>query len=392
MSSPYALTMRFDEDHSDDIVYPGAIPFALVHLACLGIIWTGVTSGALALCIGLYVLRMFAITAGFHRYFSHRSFSTSRWFQFVLAFMSQTSLQRGVLWWSAKHRHHHKFSDTVEDAHSPVAHGFFFAHVGWIFARQRGKADYGLVKDLSQYRELRLLDRFRHAPGIMLAIACFLIAGWPGLFVGFFLSTTILFHGAFAINSLAHTMGRRRYLTGDDSRNSWWLALITMGEGWHNNHHYYQSATRQGWRWWEIDVTYYILRALAALGLVWDLTAPPAEVVAGERRLARPAIERAAYRLAASLAIERMTEQIRAAWTHAPSLEELRAHGTAAMDRVKEILEEAHRPHLPSLDELKQRARELAPRTPSLDDVALRAREIALEAVCARLLAYPATA
>jgi stearoyl-CoA desaturase (delta-9 desaturase) len=378
--------MQFDEDHSDDIVYPGAIPFVLVHLACLGILWTGVTPGTLALCFGLYVGRMIAVTAGFHRYFSHRSFTTSRWFQFVLAFLSQTSLQKGVLWWSAKHRHHHKNSDTVDDVHSPVAHGFFFAHMGWIFSRQRGKADYTLVRDLARYRELRWLDRVPHVPGILLAVVCFLVAGWQGLFVGFFLSTTLLFHGTFAINSLAHTLGRRRYLTGDDSRNSFWLALITMGEGWHNNHHYYQSATRQGWRWWEIDVTYYVLRALAGLGVVWDLIDPPAEVVAGERRLSRPAIERAARRLAASLAIDRMAEQIHAAWNHAPSLDELRAHGTAAMDRALAILEEAHRPHLPSVEELKQRAREIAPRTPSLDEVARRAREIVLEAVCMRLL------
>jgi stearoyl-CoA desaturase (Delta-9 desaturase) len=181
MSGPFASTIRFDEDHSDDIVYPGAIPFALVHLACLGMLWSGVTAGSVALCVGLYVLRMFAITAGFHRYSSHRSFSTSRWFQFVLAFVSQMSLQKGVLWWAAKHRHHHKFSDTVLDAHSPAAHGFLFAHLGWIFSRQRGAADYDLVRDLERFPELRWLERFRHVPGILLAVLCLVVGGWPGL-------------------------------------------------------------------------------------------------------------------------------------------------------------------------------------------------------------------
>lgn len=379
----------FDTDHADDIVYPAAIPFSLVHLACFGILWSGVTPASVGLCVGLYIGRMVAITAGFHRYFAHRSFRTSRAFQFALAFLSQTSLQKGVLWWAAKHRHHHKHSDTVEDIHSPTEHGFWFAHVGWIFARRRGKADYGLVQDLARFPELVWLDRLAHVPGVLLAIGCFVVAGWPGLFVGFFLSTTLLFHGTFAINSLAHTVGRQRYLTGDESRNSWWLALLTMGEGWHNNHHYYQTAARQGWRWWEIDVTYYVLRLLAALGVVHDLIDPPADVVAGERRLSRVAIEKAAGRLAATLAIERMTEQVRIAWNHTPGLDDLRAQGEAAREWALAILEEAHWPRLPTVDELKRRASEIAPRTPSVDRVAERAREIVIESVCDRLLADP---
>lgn len=380
-------TVRFDEDHHDDIVYPSAIPFVIVHVATIGILWTGVTWGTALLCVGLYFGRMFSITAGFHRYFSHRSFDTSRWFQFVLAFLSQTSLQKGVLWWSAKHRHHHKYSDTVEDVHSPGLHGFLFAHVGWIFARQRGEADYSLVRDLERYPELRWLDRHRHLPGVLLAVACFLVAGWPGLFVGFFLSTTILYHGTFAINSLAHTFGRQRYLTGDDSRNSLLLALLCMGEGWHNNHHYYQASTRQGFRWWEIDPTYYVLRGLAALGIVWNLREPPAEVVEGKRRLSRKAIDRAARRLVAGMAVDRIAEQVRRAWGHAPGNEDLRAGGERVRARIAEALEEIPHTSLPSIEELRRRASELAPRTPSLDDVAARARELVIEAVSRRLAA-----
>lgn len=248
--------LRFDDEHHDDIIYPSAVGFVFVHLATLGVLWSGVTAESVALCAALYFGRMFFVTAGYHRYFSHRSFATSRAFQFVLAWMAQSSLQKGVLWWSAKHRHHHKHSDTPEDVHSPGLHGFLFAHVGWIFARRRGEAEYDLVPDLTRYPELVWLDRYNKLPGILLGVMCYLVAGWPGLFVGFFLSSTLLFHGTFAINSLAHTFGRQRYLTGDDSRNSWILALITMGEGWHNNHHYYQASTRQGWRWWEIDPTY----------------------------------------------------------------------------------------------------------------------------------------
>ena len=349
-------TLRFDDEHHDDIIYPSAIPFVLVHLASLGALWSGVTVGAVALCVALYWLRMFAVTAAFHRYFSHRSYRTSRPFQFVLAFLGQTSMQKGVLWWSAKHRHHHKHSDTPEDVHSPGLHGFFFAHLGWIFSRQRSKADYGLVKDLCQYPELVWLDRHDRIPGVLLAIACYLIAGWPGLFVGFFLSTSILFHGVFSINSLAHTFGRQRYLTGDDSRNSWWLALITMGEGWHNNHHYYQASTRQGWRWWEIDPTYYLLKLLSWAGLVWDLKGPPQDVLEGERRLSRRAIDKVAHQLAGSF---------------------------------MEDLQSIHLPHLPTLEDLKRRAETMALRTPSLDEIVERAREILIEAVSLRLVEEP---
>ncbi|MDX1623514.1 MAG: acyl-CoA desaturase [Gemmatimonadota bacterium] len=379
-------TVRFDAEHHDDIVYPDAIPFLLVHLATIGILWSGVTTASVLLCVGLYVGRMISITAGFHRYFSHRSFRTSRVFQFVLAFLSQTSLQKGVLWWSAKHRHHHKHSDTVHDVHSPGVHGFFFAHVGWIFSRERGTADYDLVKDLSRYPELRWLDRHEHLPGILLATACFLVAGWPGLFVGFFLSTAFLYHGTFAINSLAHTFGKQRYLTGDDSRNSWFLALLTGGEGWHNNHHYYQASTRQGWRWYEIDITYYVLKALSWVGIVWDLKAPPEEVVAGERRLPRTAIDKVAHRLADRVPVERIAERIRQARESVPDVTEVKAGGTRARERVERALEQLHRPDLPTVEDLKRRAEELAPRTPSVDDVAERAREIVIQAVAARLV------
>ncbi len=365
------LTQRitFDAEHHDDIVYPNAAGFVLVHLACLGILWSGVTWGSIALCVALYFGRMFAITAGFHRYFSHRTFRTSRAFQFALAFLGQTSLQQGVLWWSAKHRHHHKYSDTPEDVHSPSLHGFLFAHVGWIFARQRGTADYSLVRDLEAYPELVWLDRWKYLPGTLLGVACLAIAGWPGLFVGFFLSTTILFHGTFAINSLAHTFGKQRYLTGDESRNSFLLALITMGEGWHNNHHYYQASTRQGWRWWEIDPTYYILKALSWTGTVSDLKGPPADVLQGERRLSRRAIDKVAYQLVATFPVERIAEQVAASLPH-PRMPHL------------------HLPHLssfPSLDDLKRRAESMALRTPSLDEIAERAREILIEAVSVHL-------
>ncbi|HEX6557897.1 MAG TPA: fatty acid desaturase, partial [Longimicrobiales bacterium] len=226
-----------EEEFHDDIIYPAAIPFVLVHLTAFAALWTGVTTSALVVCVLLYVVRMFGVTAGYHRYFSHRSFKTSRVVQFLLALLAQSSAQRGALWWAAKHRHHHKHSDTEFDIHSPRHRGFLYSHFGWIFVRQQGETDYDAIPDLARHRELVWLNEHPYIAPTLLALGCFALGGWPMLIVGFFWSTVLLFHGTFFINSLAHVHGKQRYVTGDDSRNNWWLALITLGEGWHNNHH-----------------------------------------------------------------------------------------------------------------------------------------------------------
>ena len=407
-------------EHHDDIIYPETFAFLLVHLACLGALWTGVNATSVAIAVSLYLIRMFSITAGFHRYFSHRSFKTSRVFQFVLAFMSQTSAQKGVLWWSAKHREHHRHSDTELDVHSPGQKGFWFAHLGWIFSRSRQAADYRVIPDLTRYPELVWLDRYDKVPAFLMALGAFLVAGWPGLVVGFFWSTVVLYHGTFFINSLAHVVGRQRYVTGDDSRNNWWLALITLGEGWHNNHHFYQASTRQGFRWWEIDITYYGLKMLSWVGIVWDLKAPPAEVVRGERALPRPVVDKVARQLAGSFPTASISARIREAWVEKPGFDEMRArfdqartHGEAffarihlseesaanleelrrraveARDSAEAMLREIELPAMPSLDELRQRADEMFASTPSFDDIVERARQILVDAVSAELIGRP---
>lgn len=283
-----------------DIVYPAAIPFLAIHLACFAAIWSGVTWRAACICVAFYWLRMFAIGAGYHRYFSHRAFSTSRAFQFVLAFLAQTSAQSSVLWWAAKHRHHHRFSDTDEDTHSPGRRGVFYSHVGWVFDRRHQGTDLVRVDDLARFPELRWLHRHEFAPAFSLAAAAFMLGGWSGLVVGFVWSTVLVYHSTFSINSLAHMHGRRRYITGDDSRNNWLLALVTMGEGWHNNHHTFQSSARQGFKWWEIDVTYYVLWMLSKIGVVWDLKAPPRSLVEGRHQPSVRVQELAARQLLAS--------------------------------------------------------------------------------------------
>lgn len=274
---------------------PMTWPFWGVHIAAVaGVAMLGWSWSGFALAAGLYAIRMFLVTGVYHRYFSHRTYKTSRWFQFVLALASETTMQKGVLWWAAHHRRHHKYSDLEGDVHSPVLDGFMWSHLGWIMATETEDTDYGAIKDFSRYPELRWLNAWHWVPGVALAVALFLAGGAHALVWGFFVSTVALWHGTFTINSLSHVFGRRRYATTDDSRNNFVLALITLGEGWHNNHHYYQSSTRQGFKWWEIDITYYTLRALAAVGLVWDLREPPRHIVE-ERPRREPVPVAAAY-------------------------------------------------------------------------------------------------
>lgn len=400
MSAPAVRPTR--SDYHDDIIYPDAVPFVLVHIACLGAIWTGVSWEMMALCAGLYVLRMFAITAGYHRYFSHRAFKTSRAFQFVLALLAQSTSQKSVLWWASLHRHHHKHSDTDQDVHSPRHRGFVYSHMGWIFDQRYDRIDPNSVPDLARYPELMLLLRFEQLPTVLLAVACWAAFGWEGLVVGFFWSTVLLYHGTFFINSLAHVHGNQRYATGDDSRNNWWLAVITLGEGWHNNHHAYQRSARQGFRWWEIDITYYILKGLEAIGVVYDMGKPPADVVANTRALGRATIERIARQLAARVdreAIEAYVHnlphlptraELQARLPHLPSRAELQAR-LPHMPSMSEL--QARLPHvptraefearlaqLPSMDELRAAARSMIPDTPSMDEICERAREMIAEA------------
>lgn len=252
--------------------------FTLAHLAPLALFWTGIAWRDLALAGVLYVVRMFFVTAGYHRYFSHRTYRLNRVMQFLMAVGGSTALQKGVLWWAAHHRHHHKHSDQPGDVHSPH-HGLWWSHVGWIVSATTEQTHYERIRDFARYPELVWLNKYHLVPPALLAFACWWFGGWSGLFGGFFLSTVLLWHGTFSINSLAHLWGTRPYVTSDTSRNNLLLALITLGEGWHNNHHHYQSSARQGFLWWQIDLSYYLLRAMCAVGLAGDLREPPYRVL-----------------------------------------------------------------------------------------------------------------
>jgi stearoyl-CoA desaturase (delta-9 desaturase) len=373
-------------DEHDDILYPSAIPFVLVHLACFAVFWTGVTYQAVAICLALYWLRIFAIGAGYHRYFSHRAFKTSRVFQFVLAVVAQSSAQKSILWWAAKHRHHHLHSDTESDIHSPRHKGFFYSHLGWIFARRHDATDLVKVADFACFPELMWLHRHELTPAVALGVFCFAIAGWPGLVVGFFWSTVLVYHATFCINSLAHVRGRIRYVTGDDSRNNWLLAFFTMGEGWHNNHHACQSSARQGFKWWEIDPTFYLLKGLSWIGVVWDLKTPPLAIRRNEQRLGARVIDRAAAQLASSFNPDVIVNAIMAALA-GPSLVILQQRLAEAQYRASDVLATVQLPQLPTRHEILARARAMFADTPSLEDIANRAHAVILDAIGARLSA-----
>ena len=257
-----------------------SIPFFLFHIAAaVSVFFVHFSWSMVALCIAMYYLRMFGITAGYHRYFSHRSYKTNRVFQFIVAWIGSMSSQKGVLWWAANHRHHHKFSDLPEDIHSPLLTGFWWSHVGWILSVYYDETKWELIPDLKKFPELVWLNKYHQVPLVLYGATLFLLGGWSAFVWGFLVSTVLLWHGTFTINSLSHVYGSRRYVTTDTSRNNFWLALLTLGEGWHNNHHCYQSSANQGFYWWEVDGSFYVLKALSWIGITRDLRKPPLELL-----------------------------------------------------------------------------------------------------------------
>jgi stearoyl-CoA desaturase (delta-9 desaturase) len=285
------------------------------------------------------------------------------------------------------HRHHHQYSDAANDTHSPRHHGFAYAHLGWIFSKKNAEPDYESVADLMEYPELVWMNKHQYVVPAILGFVVWLLAGWSGLVVGFLWSTMVLWHFTFFINSLAHVHGSQRYLTGDDSRNNWWLAVLTCGEGWHNNHHAYQSSTRQGFRWYQVDFTYYVLRAVSWTGLIWDLRAPPADVVNNERKLGRLVVEKVARQVADTFSPDGVAAQVRSAWENSHMWPDVQAWAHAAGAQAAAKLATVHLPELPTVQEIRDRAAETF-RVPevSLDEVTERARILLIQAVSVRIM------
>jgi len=272
----------------DRVEWVRTLPFVILHLGCLGVFWVGWSWTAFFAAGFFYLARMFSITGFYHRYFSHKTFHTSRFVQFLFALAGAPAIKQKPLWWAYQHRHHHQHSDEKCDVHSPNQRGFWWAHIGWITSARNFPTDYSQVRDLAKYPELVFLNRFDSVVPAVLAVLLFMVGsllhrfapmlevtGGQLLVWGFFISTTILFHATSSINSLAHLLGTRRYETEDNSRNSLILALVTLGEGWHNNHHRYMSSTRQGFYWWEVDISYYLLKMISWTGIIWNLRPVP---------------------------------------------------------------------------------------------------------------------
>lgn len=274
-SSRLILTDKLPRSTEERVNKLSSIPFALLHVLPFLVVFTGINWRAVVLGVVLYWTRIFFITAGYHRYFAHRTYHLNRFWQFVMAFGGTTAAQKGPLWWAAHHRNHHRYSDTELDIHSPRK-GFWWSHVGWILCNRYKHTEYELIRDFSKYPELRFLNRYDWIGPWFLGIVSYVIAGWAGLLVGFFGSTVLLWHSTFMVNSLAHVWGSRRYATTDTSRNNLFIAIFTMGEGWHNNHHHYQFAARQGFYWWEWDPSFYLLWVGEKLGIVHGLRRVPA--------------------------------------------------------------------------------------------------------------------
>ena len=297
----FALWTWFDSDagkaklESKHFTFWRAIPFILVHLGCFGVLLVGVSKAAVLIAVGLYYLRMFFITGFYHRYFSHKTFKMNRFFQFIFAFLGATAAQRGPLWWASHHRYHHQHADTKHDPHSPHYGGFIWSHLGWFFAADAYSTNYKAVSDLAKFQELRWLNRYDVVAPLILLISLYGLgeywhyytpklqtSGLQLVVWGFFISTACVFHATCSINSLSHQWGSRDFDTPDESRNNFWLALITLGEGWHNNHHFYSYSVRQGFHWWQIDLTFYMLWILSKIGIIHELR--PVDMMRGKIR------------------------------------------------------------------------------------------------------------
>jgi stearoyl-CoA desaturase (Delta-9 desaturase) len=319
-----------------------ALGFALVHAAAVaGVALAGFSWKGVLICLASYYLRMFAITAGFHRYFSHRAYRLSRLPQFLLALLGQTAAQKGVLWWASNHRHHHKYSDTPEDIHSPLQDGFWWSHIGWILSGKYDETDFSRIPDLAKFPELVWLDRNQYAATMLYGLLSWVLFGWTGLVWGYFVATVFLWHGTFTINSVMHVFGRRVFPTADTSRNSMIFALATMGEGWHNNHHFYPSSAAQGFHWWQLDASFYLLWTGEKLGIVKSLRrAPTAAVIA--RLTAGAGAAGTHLAVDAADALTARWEEIRTAASVAAhaALVELEAARLRASARLEALLED----------------------------------------------------
>ncbi|MFZ0661689.1 MAG: fatty acid desaturase [Acidobacteriaceae bacterium] len=263
-----------------------AIWLAVFHIGAIAAFFFFSWS-ALAVASVLWVLgQNVGIAISYHRQLTHRGFVTPRWVEYAMALCATLALQGGPIYWVAVHRLHHQLTDRPGDPHSPHD-GKWWSHMGWLLQgtlRNRNTLLTRYAPDLSRDSFYRWLSRYHWLPVTALGVGLFLIGGWPWLLWGIFLRVTLGMHVTWLVNSATHIWGSRRFETHDDSRNSWWVALLTGGEGWHNNHHALPVSTSHGMAWYELDFNYWCIRLLGFLGLakrikVQDAKAGPARIL-----------------------------------------------------------------------------------------------------------------
>ena len=235
---------------------------------------------AFTVFVVLYVISGLGITFGFHRLFTHRAFKVPKWIEYVAAFAGTLALQGSVLKWVAHHRMHHAFSDNDRDPHDSTR-GFWFSHLFWTCyndpARDDMKIQRKFARDIAADPVLVFMskDSFSIGAQVLLATGLWYVFGWEIMLSGVALRLVALYHATWFVNSAAHLWGYRNYDVGDRATNCWWVGLITFGEGWHNNHHAFSNVAPAGHRWWEIDTTWMLIKALSWVGLVRDIKLPP---------------------------------------------------------------------------------------------------------------------
>ncbi len=248
----------------------------LFHVGAVAALWfTSWTNVIVALALHWLAVGL-GISLGYHRLHTHRGYKTSRAFEYFLAICGTLTLEGGPIFWVATHRVHHQHSDHDGDPHTPHDGGFW-AHVGWIlFGHTRHNNTVLMSKyapDLGADPFYRWLNSYHYVPLILLGIVLLAVGGWGMVLWGIALRVTVGLHATWLVNSATHMWGSRRFPTRDDSKNSWWVALLTFGEGWHNNHHAHPVSARHGLAWYEFDVSWITLKALRALGVVRELKA-----------------------------------------------------------------------------------------------------------------------
>jgi stearoyl-CoA desaturase (delta-9 desaturase) len=255
--------------------------FWVVQASTLLVFTVPPTWGLVALWAGSHFLRAIGLTLAFHRYYAHQAFEMNRGARFFWTLVGTAAMQKGPLWWAGHHVYHHKYADRDGDPHSPKLSGFYHAHLGWFLNDSRHRTldpSNPVIRTFARYPEIAFLERFNVVPPIVMAAAMYAFGGWPWLLWGFCLPTVTLSHATFAINTVNHLFGSRRFQTRDDSTNNALTALFAVGEGWHNNHHRYQRAARNGFYWWEIDVTYYVIWTMEKVGLAWNVQPVPERI------------------------------------------------------------------------------------------------------------------